>query len=187
MTRIAIIFDSATGRTERLARALSDGAAEVPGAEVTLARIAPLGPAAAHGDDVPTATAALLAGADGIAIGTPVHLGAPSAAVMAFLAATGRLWLEQGLDGRVGTAFAGAGSGGGSETALSTLFSVMAVHGMIIVPGAPRSVDGPGGGSPLGAIALASSPDTAAETELARARAQGARLARVAGALRALR
>lgn len=186
MTLIAIVYDSSAGRTGRLARAMAEGAGRVQGADVVLAAVPPLSGEAPQ-DGASAASADLLARADGIALGTPVHLGAPSAALMGLLATTGRLWLEQGLEGRVGTAFAGAGSGGGAETTLATLHAVMAVHGMVVLPGLPRALEGPGGCSPLGAVALAGSGAEAIAAEDARAAAQGEWLARAAGALRALR
>jgi NAD(P)H dehydrogenase (quinone) len=198
MTRIVVAVDSHAGRTLALARALAEGAATRPGAVVTLARIPPLADAAqiyGPGGDIdatlPVADAAMLAGADGIALGTPVHLGMPSAAMTAFVATTGRLWPARGLGGRAATVFAASGSGGGAEAAVMALWSALAVHGMVIVPGQPQAVPegsaGVHGGGPFGAGSLATlgpAPDAA---ELARARAQGAELARVAAALAALR
>jgi NAD(P)H dehydrogenase (quinone) len=198
MTRIVVAVDSHSGRTLALARALAEGAGAVAGTTVTLARIAPLagaarlyGPAAAADAALPGADAALLAAADGIALGTPVHLGLPSAAVTAFLAETGRLWPARALAGRAATVFAAAGSGGGAEAALLALWSALAVHGLILVPGQPQAVPegtaGLHGGGPFGAgsvAALGPGPDAA---ELARAGAQGALLARVAAALAPLR
>ena len=183
MTGIAVIFDSATGRTEGLARAVAHGAAELSGTSVTLARIGSTTP----GDGLVPATPALLAAADGIALGTPVHFGAPSASMMGFLAETGEQWQELALAGRVATVFAGAGSGGGSETALAALWPVLAVHGLVILPGSPRAASGAGSASPLGSATLATSDPSARDAEHARARAQGHQLARIAQALSALR
>jgi NAD(P)H dehydrogenase (quinone) len=187
MPRLLVLYDSHAGRTGALARAVAQGATEAGAAEVTLARIPPLDDAATfYGpgavDDAPLAGPEALEQAEGLAVGTPVHLGAPSAATMRFFAGTGRLWLGRALAGRPATVFAAAGSGGGGEAALLTLWSVLANHGMLLVPGVPEAAEGPGGG-PFGALA----PMAAGEEAEARARAQGASLARVAGRLAAPR
>lgn len=184
MTRILVIHDSHSGRTARLAEALAEGA----GAGAELYRVPPIEEIRPHlgpggGAAAPEADIAALAGADALALGTPVHFGAPSAAILAFLARTARHWPGRALAGRPATVFAGAGSGGGAETAILTLWSVLASHGFVLVPGAPEAAEGPGGG-PLGAVLQAGVEETAT---LARARAQGARLAAIAGALRPLR
>lgn len=187
MTRILVLYDSHSGRTGALARSLAEGA-DATGSEVQLARVPPLDDAATlYGpgaeDATPLAEAQDLLTADGIAFGTPVHLGAPSPALARFAAETGRAWMQRGLAGKVGTAFAAAGSGGGSETALVSLWSLMASHGMILVPGVPEAAEGPGGG-PMGTVALGKG---LSEADHARARAQGASLASVAAAVRASR
>lgn len=186
MPRIFVLFDSHSGRTAALARALARGASEAGAAQVTLARVPPLDAAAAlYGpgkeDSAPIADAQALEQMDGLALGTPVHLGAPSAAVMRFLADTGRYWPARALAGRPATVFAAAGSGGGGEAALLTLWSILANHGMVLVPGTPDAAAGPGGG-PFGALAPVQD-DGVGEI---RAMAQGAALARVARAMKSM-
>jgi len=152
-----------------------------------LARVPPLPGLAEHlgpgagGHAHPVASPNMLTQVSAVAFGCPVHLGAPSAAMLAFLARTSGLWINRGLAAMPATTFVAAGSGGGAEAALAALWSVLASHGMIIVPGVPEAADRPGGG-PMGAVMAAGHDDAAA---LNRARAQGARLAHVAGALMA--
>jgi len=193
MTRIAILFESHAGATAALAAALAEGVSEAGGTPM-LARIAPLpGAAGLFGPpgpvpDLPEATPAMLAEADGLALGTPVHFGAPGAATLAFLASTGRMWMSRALAGRPATVFTGAGSGGGAEAAVLTLWSALASHGMILLPGQPQAATAePGlaaGGGPFGAGRLAGAAAEMRDVETARARAQGAALTRLAARLK---
>lgn len=181
MPRILVLYDTQGGRTAAMAHAVASGCGtgalirHVPRLDGSAAVIGPATPA-------PDPEAALddLVQADALAIGCPVHFGAPSAAMLAFLLGTARLWPGRALAGRAATVFASAGSGGGAEAALLSLWAILASHGFVLVPGTPEAAQGPGGG-PIGAIMA---QGTAEEAALARARAQGARLAAVAAALR---
>lgn len=167
MASILILFDSHSGQTAAMADAVARGALSVPGTTATLARIPPLAEAdVLYGPcetpaGTPDATPDMLAQADGLAVGTPVHLGAPSAALVRFLAATGRLWRSRALAGKPAGVFTAAGSGGGAEAAILCVWSALASHGMLIVPGCPLAGGPEGapptahGGGPFGAGTLA--------------------------------
>jgi len=196
MTRILVLFHSVTGHVRTMADAMAEGINSVPGCRAECRRIAEIpGGDAYYGAkgqaaDLPVANAADLAGFDGFAFGTPVHFGAPSAAVMTFLAQTGKDWMTGGLIGRPATVFTAGGSGGGRESAIAALWAALATHGMTLMPLGNRSPEAgnlaaPNGASPFGAGTLSSAPgDRPIPPELAAARVQGQALARIAEALR---
>ncbi|MCZ7562726.1 MAG: NAD(P)H:quinone oxidoreductase [Burkholderiales bacterium] len=200
-TRILVAFHSVTGKTAALAHEVAAGAAGLARCSVELRRIADvsgreaiLGPVLAATPEpapgVALASAADLAAYDGIAIGTPVYFGSMSSAVRLFLDQTGRQWLGGELIGTPATVFCAAGSGGGRELAIASVWFTLAVHGMTIVPPGlrERAVIDAGashGGSPIGAGTLASAPgERPSDAERAIARAQGRALAEVARAWR---
>ena len=100
MTRILILFHSVTGHVQSMAEAIADGVGSAPGCTAVSRRIAEIPGADAYygakgqAEDLPVANAADMADFDGFAFGTPVHFGAPSAAVMTFLAQTGKDFFE---------------------------------------------------------------------------------------------
>lgn len=198
-TQVLVVFHSVTGKTAALAREVADGAATLPRCSATLRKIADVpgreaivGPALAAtpdpAPDVAVASAADLAAFDAVAIGTPVYFGSMSSAVRTFLDQTGRYWLGGELIGKPATVFCAAGSGGGREFAIASVWFTLAVHGMTIVPPGLRDkavIDASAshGGSPAGAGTLAGAPGPRpSEAERAMARAQGRALAEVARA-----
>lgn len=187
MTRILVLFHSKTGHVARLAAAVAEGAAGVDRCTVDLRRVPDPAAADPVAETAP-ATPDMVAGYDGLAIGTPVHFGAPSAAVAGFLAGTGRDWMDGTLIGKPATVFAAGGSGGGMETAIIGLWASLATHGMTLVPPgnrAPEAADlsAANGAGPYGAGTLSSAPgDRPDANERAAALAQGRALAEVARA-----
>ena len=120
--RILIVVASSTGRTARMAEAVAEGAREAE-AEVVLR------PAErASNDD--------LVAADGVILGSGVHMGGIAASMRAFIERAAPLWLEGRLIGKTGAAFvtAGLGARGGGELALLTLLANLAEQGMILIP-----------------------------------------------------
>jgi NAD(P)H dehydrogenase (quinone) len=119
--RILIVVASATGRTARMAEAVADGATAA-GAEVRLRRAEDAAP-----DE--------LEWADGVVLGSGVHMGGIESSMRLFLERAAPLWLAGRLIGRVGAAFvtAGAGGRGGAELALLSLLANLAEHGMLLV------------------------------------------------------
>ena len=119
--RILVVVASATGRTQRLAVALAEGAQEA-GAE-TIVRSAE------------EATAEDAESADAIVLGSGVHMGGIESSMREFLERTSPLWLQGKLRGRLGAAFVSSGQGGrgGAELTLISLLSALAEHGLILV------------------------------------------------------
>ena len=197
--RILVLFHSTGGATWKMAQAVAEGAAEA-GAAVTLKQVPEIAEAPAiQGPDyeakrapfadVPVAEPADLAACDGLALGTPVHFGSMSGALRVFLDRTAAMWFDGALIGKPATVFAGAGSGGGRESAILSLWALLGTHGMTIVPLGLRAAEVMDlstvhGGSPLGAGTVTRGPgDRPSPQELAMARVQGAALAETAAAL----
>jgi NAD(P)H dehydrogenase (quinone) len=107
-TRIQVVFYSMYGHVYRLAEAVSEGAREVVGTEVSVYEVPELVPddilektgakaartAFAH---VPVAKPEKLADADAIIFGTPTRFGNMCAQMRNFLDQTGGLWMSGAL------------------------------------------------------------------------------------------
>jgi NAD(P)H dehydrogenase (quinone) len=193
MTNVAVIYYSATGNVHALAVALAEGA-EDAGAEVRLRRVAELAPPEAidtnpawreHADAtaaIPEATHDDLRWADAYAFGTPTRYGNVSSQLKQFLDTTAGLWAAGELADKPVTAFTSAiNAHGGNESTLLALYNTMHHWGAIVVaPGYTDQRFTVAGGNPYG-TAHPSAGGFPAENVLAAARAQGERLARIAG------
>ena len=144
--KAAIIYYSATGTVHTLARAAGEGA-EKAGALVRLRKVAELAPPAAisanpawdqhlrETADVAEASLDDLAWADVVLFGTPTRFGNVASQLKAFIDATGPLWMQGGLAGKVYSAFTASNTAhGGQETTLLALGNVFYHWGGIIVP-----------------------------------------------------
>lgn len=123
MKTLAIVYHSAHGHTEHIARHVLEGARSVPGIE---ARLVTAEEAQARPD-------ALLAH-DGLILGSPTYLGGVSAPFKAFMDATGRLWRTQALKDKLAAGFTVSSLPAGDKQ--STLLSLMVFcmqHGMLWV------------------------------------------------------
>jgi NAD(P)H dehydrogenase (quinone) len=190
--KIQVIFYSTYGHVYRLAEAIAEGARETAGADVQLFQVAETLPTAvlekmgavearkafAH---VPVADPNRLAEADAIILGTPTRYGAAAAQMRAFMDATGALWVQGALIGKVGSAFTSTASQhGGQETTPLTMATFFYHQGMVIA-GVPYSnmellnLSEITGGTPYGASTIAGPRGERQVTanELAIARAQG--------------
>jgi NAD(P)H dehydrogenase (quinone) len=169
--RILIAYHSRTGNTEKMAAAVREGAASVPGVEVVLRKLADVTP-----DDIVKA--------DGIVLGTPVEWGNLSAEAKAFLDRVGAALAKAGAtygEGRTAAVFCTAGSpSNGQEMArLSAIAAFLAMR-FVIVGG----VNQEGFGS-LGPQAVtAGKPPGVNDSDRADARRFGERFARITRQLR---
>jgi NAD(P)H dehydrogenase (quinone) len=119
--KILVVVASATGRTQRMADELAQGAREA-GAEVVIR-------AASDVEDPH------LLAADAIVLGSGVHMGGMQSSMRVLLERTSPLWLQGKLRGKLGAAFAtgGLGGRGGAELTLISLLSALAEHGLLLV------------------------------------------------------
>ena len=201
MTRIAVVYYSATGNVHRLAHALADGARD-DGAEVRLRHVEEIFPEQlisqnqywgrhrSEVEDEAVASLADLEWADGMALGTPTRFGNVAAQLKIFLDLAGELWERGALVDKVATSFTSSMTEhGGQESTILALNNTLYHWGAIVLPlGYTVHEVLNGGGNPYGTSYTsdhrADGPD---ETTLTVARGQGARLARVAAAIAAAR
>jgi NAD(P)H dehydrogenase (quinone) len=202
-TKIQIVFYSMYGHIYTMAEAVAAGVRSVPGCEAELLQVPELVPdavleqygakaARAAFAHIPLATVDQLAQADAIIFGTPTRFGNMAAQMRNFLDQTGKLWMQGGLVGKVGSVFASTASQhGGQETTITSFHSTLLHHGMIIV-GVPYteqrlvSMAEITGGTPYGATTLAGTDGSRqpSENELAIARFQGTHVAGIAKRLK---
>ena len=199
MVKILVLYHSMYGHIETMAEHVAEGARSVPGVEVTVKRVPETMDAAAfqaaHGkvnQVAPVASPAELAEYDAIIFGTPTRFGNMSGQMRNFLDQTGGLWASGALVGKVASVFTSTGTGGGQEMTITSTWTTLAHHGMVIVPigysdPALFDVSQPGGGTPYGASTIAGGdgsrqPD---QRELGIARHQGQYVAKIATKLNA--
>jgi NAD(P)H dehydrogenase (quinone) len=123
MKQIAVIYHSAQGHTEYIARMIIEGIANVPGTEAQLleAKALVIEPDA-------------LLPFDGYILGSPTYLGGVSAPIKAFMDATGPLWRTQRLRGKLAAGFTVSSlPAGDKQSTLLSMFTFCMQHGMIWV------------------------------------------------------
>lgn len=123
MKKLAVIYHSAHGHTEHIARHVCEGARGVPNTEVHMLRAEAL----AQSPDV-------LVDFDGYLLGSPTYLGGVSSQFKAFMDATGRLWRTQQLKGRLAAGFTVSSlPAGDKQSTLLSMFVFCMQHGMLWV------------------------------------------------------
>lgn len=199
MTKVLVLYYSMYGHMETMAHAVAEGARAVSGVDVTVKRVPETMNAdafAAAGGKVdqqaPEATPAELAEYDAILVGTPTRFGNMAGQVRTFFDQTGGLWAKGALAGKVASVFTSTGTGGGQEMTITSTWTTLAHHGMVIVPIGYTSpalfdISKVSGGTPYGAATIAGGdgsrqPD---ERELSIARHQGEHVAQIAAKLKA--
>lgn len=197
--KVLVVYYSMYGHIHRMAQAVAEGARSVNGAEVDLRRVPETLPedvlkmmnavdAQKQMADVPVCTVDELPEADAIIFGTPTRFGNMCGQMRQFLDATGQLWFNGSLVGKVGSVFTSANSqhGGLESTILS--FHITLLHQGMVVVGLPYTfkeqmrMDEITGGSPYGASTIASGDGSRlpSDSELAGARYQGQHVATIA-------
>jgi len=203
MAKILIVHYSMYGHVYKMAEAIAEGVREVAGCEAVIKRVPETLPhevlekmgaveaqkSMAH---IPIATVDDLAEADGIIFGTPTRFGNMCGQMRQFLDATGGLWFNGTLIGKVGSVFvSSATQHGGQESTILNFHTNLLHHGMVVV-GLPYSFAGQmdnseiTGGSPYGASTITGGQGERMPSgnELAGARFQGAHVARIAKKLK---
>lgn len=197
MTKVLVLYYSMYGHVDTLAKAVVEGAKQVSGVEVTVKRVPETMPAEAFKNaggkqdyDTPEATPQELADYDAIIFGTPTRFGNMAGQMRTFLDQTGGLWASGALRGKVASVFTSTGTGGGDEMTVTSTWTTLAHHGMVIVPvgyGIEEQFDisEVSGGNPYGAATLAGSDGSRqpSERELKLARFQGEHVAKIAAKL----
>jgi NAD(P)H dehydrogenase (quinone) len=194
MTKVLVLYYSAYGHIETMAKAVAEGAREA-GAEVDVKRVPETAPEAVAkaayfklDQEAPVATVAELANYDAIIVGTGTRFGRMSSQMASFLDQAGGLWASGALHGKVGGAFtASATQHGGQETTLFSIITNLLHFGMVIVGlnyghQGQMTLDEVVGGSPYGATTLtgAKGQRQPSEIELTGARYQGRAIAQTA-------
>ncbi len=133
MTKIIIIYASNYGNTKKMAETIEKGVKSVDQTETEL-----LTPEMVNEDH--------MVNADGIIVGSPVHMGSPDWQIKKFIdTVCSKLWLKDKLVGKVGGVFASGGgygsAGGGCELTMLALLNNLVELGLIIVP-LPKNTPG---------------------------------------------
>jgi len=200
--KLLVLYYSMFGHVHSMAEAVAEGARQVPGTEVILARVPETLPTTvlekmgaleaqkkfAH---IPVCTIEQLAQADAVIFGTPTRFGNMCGQMRQFFDATGGIWKAGALVGKVGSVFtSSATQHGGQESTIMSVHVTLLHHGMIIA-GLPYSFEGQQridevtGCSPYGSSTITGNDGKRwpSGNELAGARFQGRYVAEIASKL----
>jgi len=200
--KVLVVYYSTYGHVHKMADAVAEGAKQVVGAKVELRRVPETLPpevlekmgaveAQKAFSHVPVCTLDELAEADAVIFGTPTRFGNMCGQMRQFLDATGHLWANGSLVGKVGSVFtSSATQHGGQESTILTFHVTLLHHGFVVV-GLPyafqgqMTIDEISGGSPYGASTIAGGDGSRmpSENELDAARFQGKHVAEIASKL----
>ena len=200
--KVLVVFYSTYGHIYKMAEAVAEGAQAVTGSEVELRRVPETLPdgvleqmgavdAQKAFSHVPVCSVEELAQADAVIFGTPTRFGNMCGQMRQFLDATGSLWAEGALVGKVGSVFAASATQhGGQESTILTFHVTLLHHGFVVV-GLPYAFQGQmrideiTGGSPYGASTIAGGDGSRmpSENELEAAQFQGKHVATIASKL----
>lgn len=197
--KILVAYYSMYGHVYRLAQAAAEGAAGVPGAQVSLKRIPETLPkevlekmgalaAQKQQEKVPVCSVDDLAAADAVIFGTPTRFGNMCGQMRQFLDATGELWLKGAMVGKVGSVLTSSATQHGGQESTLLSFHITLLHQGMVVAGLPYAFPGQmttsemTGGSPYGASTIAGTKGerTPSQNELDAAKFQGRYVAQLA-------
>lgn len=123
MSRIAIIYHSAHGHTEYIARQVHAGALDIDGIDARLVKA----------QDIAGAPEELIE-YDGFILGSPTYMGGVSGPFKCFMDSTGALWRTQRLKGRLAAGFTVSSlPSGDKQSTLLSMFIFSMQHGMLWV------------------------------------------------------
>ncbi|MFH1757852.1 MAG: NAD(P)H:quinone oxidoreductase [Pseudomonadota bacterium] len=200
--KVLVVFYSMYGHVYRLAEAIAQGAREVVGTQVEIRRVPETLPeevlkkmgavepqkAFAH---IPVGKVEELASAEAIIFGTPTRFGNMCGQMRQFLDATGQLWANGALVGKVGSVFTSSATQHGGQESTILSFHITLLHQGMVIVGLPYAFQGQmrideiTGGSPYGTSTIAGGKGERmpSENELAAARFQGKHVATIASKL----
>lgn len=123
MSKLAIVYHSAHGHTEFIARQVLVGTQQVDDVEAHLL----------EAEDIARAPDELVA-YDGFILGSPTYLGGVSGTFKSFMDSTGRLWGTQRLKGKLAAGFTVSSlPAGDKQSTLLSMFVFAMQHGMLWV------------------------------------------------------
>jgi len=197
--RALVVFYSTYGHIYQMAEAVAEGVKQVNGAEVELRRVPETLPdgvleqmgavdAQKAFSHIPVCTVDELAAADAVIFGTPTRFGNMCGQMRQFLDATGQLWANGSLVGKVGSVFASSATQHGGQESTILSFHISLLHQGFVIVGLPYAfqgqmrIDEVTGGSPYGATTIAGGDGSRmpSENELEAARFQGKHVAEIA-------
>ncbi len=201
---VLIVYYSMYGHIYKLAEAAAEGVRAVAGVEAQLCRV----PETLHNDvleqmgaidaqkqqsHVPVCSVDQLAEADAVIFGTPTRFGNMCGQMRQFLDATGQLWMNGSLVGKVASVMSSSNTQHGGQESTILSFHITLLHQGMIIVGLPYSFQGQmtmneiSGCSPYGASTIAGADGSRmpGETEIAGARYQGEHVAKIAKKLKA--
>jgi NAD(P)H dehydrogenase (quinone) len=200
--KVLVVFYSTYGHIYQMAEAVAEGVKQVNGAEVELRRVPetlPEGVLEQMGavdaqkvfSHTPVCTVEELAAADAVIFGTPTRFGNMCGQMRQFLDATGQLWADGSLVGKVGSVFASSATQHGGQESTILSFHISLLHHGFVIAGLPYAFQGQmrideiSGGSPYGATTIAGGDGSRmpSENELEAARFQGKHVAEIASKL----
>ena len=127
MTKLAIVFHSGHGHTQRVAESVLAGAAAVPGTEAQTVAIDAEG-------DLPAGGWEVLAAADAIVFGSPTYMGNVSWQFKRFADASSKPWYGQAWKDKLAAGFTNSASINGDKgSTIAYLVTLAMQHGMLWV------------------------------------------------------
>jgi NAD(P)H dehydrogenase (quinone) len=198
MAKVMVLYYSATGTNEAMARAVAEGAAGA-GAEVRVRRVPETAPDAAidsnpawrafvdREDKHEAVTPEDMEWADAIVIGTPTRFGNVAGQLKSFLDSLGGLWFHGKLANKVYAGFTSAQNPhGGQESTLLALYnSLYHFGGYIVTPGYTDPLVFASGGNPYGPSVTTGGDGGVTEADAAHGAYLGKRVTEVADKLTA--
>ncbi|HEV7434830.1 MAG TPA: NAD(P)H:quinone oxidoreductase type IV [Pseudorhizobium sp.] len=197
MAKVLVLYYSAYGHIETMAKAVAEGARSA-GADVTIKRVPELVPEevakASHyklDQEAPIASPSELADYDAIIVGAGTRFGTVASQMRNFWDQTGALWAEGKLVGKLGSVFTSTATQHGGQESTILSFIPTFLHQGMVVAGLPYAfqgqtgVDEVKGGSPYGASTITDGDGSRqpSAVELEGARYQGNYVARLAAKL----
>ncbi len=200
--KVLVVYYSMYGHIHRMAEAVAEGVRRVPGTTVDLRRVpetlgrdvlekmGALEPQAIF-SHILICTVDELAKADAVIFGTPTRFGNMCGQMKQFLDATGSLWANGSLVGKVASVFTSSATQHGGQESTILSFHIPLLHLGFIIAGLPYAFKGQmrtdeiTGGSPYGASTITGSQGERlpSENELEAARYQGKHIAEIAAKL----